>query len=151
MATEPKKARAAKPLPSSQAATPLMPHATATWLVENSSLTFHQIAAFCGIHILEVQAIADETAATKLTARDPLRAGELTQAEIDRGQANPAYRLVLQQGPQQVRRTSGPRYTPLAMVLDEAVLAAGARVADAAGRWFLEEGKDETTEARRAG
>ena len=119
MATEPKKARAAKPLPASQAATPLMPHATATWLVENTALTFHQIAAFCGIHILEVQAIADETAATKLTARDPLRAGELTQAEIDRGQADPSYRLVLQQGPQQVRRTSGPRYTPLAKRQDK--------------------------------
>ena len=52
-------------------AQPLMPHATAAWLVDNSSLTFEQIAEFCGLHILEVQAIADDTAATKLTGRDP--------------------------------------------------------------------------------
>jgi hypothetical protein len=54
-------------------AQPLMPHATASWLVENTSLTFEQIAQFCGLHILEVQAIADDTAATKLTGRDPIR------------------------------------------------------------------------------
>ena len=52
-----------------------MPHATAAWLVDNTSLTFEQIAEFCGLHILEVQAIADDTAATKLTVRDPIRAG----------------------------------------------------------------------------
>lgn len=93
---------------------PLMPHATATWLVENTGLTFAQIAAFCQIHVLEVQAIADETAATKLTPRDPLRAGDLTMAEIERGQADPSYRLKIIAGPAPVRRTSGPRYTPLA-------------------------------------
>ena len=54
---------------------PLMPHATASWLVDNTALSFEQIAAFCGLHILEVQAIADDTAATKLTGRDPVRAG----------------------------------------------------------------------------
>jgi uncharacterized protein len=47
-----------------------MPHATAAWLVDNTSLSFEQIAEFCGLHILEVQAIADDTAATKLTGRD---------------------------------------------------------------------------------
>ncbi|HWC55695.1 MAG TPA: cell cycle transcriptional regulator TrcR, partial [Sphingomicrobium sp.] len=67
-------------------AQPLMPHATAAWLVDNSSLTFEQIAEFCGLHILEVQAIADDTAATKLTGRDPIRAGELTHDEIVKGQ-----------------------------------------------------------------
>ena len=70
-------------------AQPLMPHATAAWLVENTSLTFEQIAEFCGLHILEVQAIADDTAATKLTGRDPIRAGELTHEEIEKGQADP--------------------------------------------------------------
>ncbi len=98
---------------------PLMPHATATWLVENTGLTFQQIAAFCQIHVLEVQAIADETAATKLTPRDPVRAGELDLAEIERGQADPAYRLKITPGPQQQRRTSGPRYTPLAKRQDK--------------------------------
>ncbi|MCG2840582.1 DUF1013 domain-containing protein [Sandaracinobacter sp. RS1-74] len=96
-----------------------MPHATATWLVENTGLTFAQIAAFCQIHALEVQAIADETAATKLTPRDPIRAGELAQAEIDKGHSDPAYRLKISAGPAQVRRTSGPRYTPLAKRQDK--------------------------------
>ena len=95
-------------------AAPLMPHATATWLVDNSSLSFAQIADFCQIHVLEVQAIADETALSKLTPRDPVRAGELSAEEIARGQADPAYRLRITQGPVQQRRTSGPRYTPLA-------------------------------------
>lgn len=57
--------------------TPLMPHATSAWLVDNTGLTFAQIADFCGIHVLEVQAIADETAATRYTGRDPVRALEL--------------------------------------------------------------------------
>ena len=55
-------------------AQPLMPHATASWLVDNTALSFEQIADFCGLHILEIQAIADDTAATKLTGRDPVRA-----------------------------------------------------------------------------
>ena len=100
-------------------AQPLMPHATASWLVENTSLTFEQIAEFCGLHILEVQAIADDTAATKLTGRDPVRAHELTQEEIDRGQADPDYRLKMMKGPDQVRRTKGPRYTPVSKRQDK--------------------------------
>ena len=100
-------------------AQPLMPHATASWLVDNSSLTFEQIAEFCGLHILEVQAIADDTAATKLTGRDPIRAGELTQEEIDRGQADPEYSLRMQKEPDQVRRTKGPRYTPVSKRQDK--------------------------------
>jgi hypothetical protein len=55
-----------------------MPHATASWLVENSSLTFEQIAEFCGLHILEVLGFADDRAATKLSGRDPIGAGVLT-------------------------------------------------------------------------
>jgi hypothetical protein len=96
-----------------------MPHATASWLVDNSALTFEQIADFCGLHILEVQAIADDTAATKLTGRDPLRAGELTMEEIERGQADPEYRLKLQKEPDKVRRTKGPRYTPVSKRQDK--------------------------------
>jgi hypothetical protein len=96
-----------------------MPHATASWLVDNSSLTFEQIAEFCGLHILEIQAIADDTAATKLTGRDPLRAGELTQEEIERGQADPEYKLRMQKEPDQVRRTKGPRYTPVSKRQDK--------------------------------
>jgi hypothetical protein len=96
-----------------------MPHATASWLVDNTALSFQQIADFCGLHILEIQAIADDTAATKLTGRDPVRAGELTMAEIEKGQADPNYRLVMQKGPEQVRRTKGPRYTPVSKRQDK--------------------------------
>jgi len=94
-------------------AQPLMPHATASWLVDNSSLTFEQIAEFCGLHILEVQAIADDTAATKLTGRDPVRAGELSNEEIARGQDDPEYKLQMQREPEKGGRTKGPRYTPV--------------------------------------
>jgi uncharacterized protein len=100
-------------------AQPLMPHATASWLVDNTSLSFEQIAEFCGLHILEVQAIADDTAATKLTGRDPVRAHELTMEEIEKGQANPGYVLKMQKGPEQIRRTKGPRYTPVSKRQDK--------------------------------
>src|SRR3569623_1040980 len=96
-----------------------MPHATASWLVDNTALSFEQIAEFCGLHILEIQAIADDTAATKLTGRDPVRAHELTQEEIDRGQADPNYVLQMSKGPEQIRRTKGPRYTPLSKRQDK--------------------------------
>ena len=100
-------------------AQPLMPHATASWLVDNTALTFEQIAEFCGLHILEVQAIADDTAATKLTGRDPIRAGELTQEEIEKGQKDPSYRLHMHKEPDQTRRTKGPRYTPVSKRADK--------------------------------
>ena len=100
-------------------AQPLMPHATASWLVDNTALTFQQIAEFCGLHILEVQAIADDTAATKLTGRDPLRSGELTQEEIERGQIDPNYKLQMHRQPDQAVRTRGPRYTPVSKRQDK--------------------------------
>ena len=100
-------------------AQPLMPHATAAWLVENTSLTFEQIAQFCGLHLLEIQAIADDTAATKLTGRDPIRAGELTHEEIEKGQQDPDYSLQMHRIPDQVRRTRGPRYTPVSKRQDK--------------------------------
>ena len=93
--------------------TPLMPHATATWLVDNTGLSFQQIADFCGIHILEVQAMADDLAGSKYTGRDPVHAGELTLAEIEKGQADPEYSLKMQRAPVAVNRTKGPRYTPV--------------------------------------
>src|SRR3954453_4817908 len=96
-----------------------MPHATAAWLVENTSLTFEQIAEFCGLHILEVQAIADDTAATKLTGRDPIRANELTHAEIEKGQSDPEYRLQMHKPPEAIPRTKGPRYTPVSKRQDK--------------------------------
>ena len=92
---------------------PLMPMATAVWLVDNSSLTFRQIAEFCGLHVLEVQAIADETVTTKIVGQDPIRAGQLTQEEITRCEQDPESRLRIEAGPEQKKRTKGPRYTPL--------------------------------------
>jgi uncharacterized protein len=106
-------------LETSTVAQPLMPHATASWLVDNSSLSFEQIADFCGLHILEVQAIADDTATTKLTGRDPVRAHELTMEEIEKGQKDPDYRLKILKGPEQIRRTKGPRYTPVSKRQDK--------------------------------
>jgi hypothetical protein len=98
---------------------PLMPHATATWLVDNTALSFEQIAEFCGLHILEVQAMADDLASSKYTGRDPLHSGELTQAEIDKGQADPTYSLRMQKAPVEVTRTKGPRYTPVSKRQDK--------------------------------
>ncbi len=100
-------------------AQPLMPHATASWLVDNTALSFVQIAEFCGLHILEVQAIADDTAATKYTGRDPVHAHELSIEEIRKGETNPDYRLVMSKGPDPVRRTKGPRYTPVSKRQDK--------------------------------
>ncbi|WP_338446775.1 DUF1013 domain-containing protein [Pelagerythrobacter marensis] len=99
--------------------TPLMPHATATWLVDNTSLSFSQIAQFCGLHILEVQAMADDLAGSKYTGRDPVHAGELTQEEIERGQADPDYALKMHKAPVEVTRTKGPRYTPVSKRQDK--------------------------------
>jgi hypothetical protein len=96
-----------------------MPHATASWLVDNTALSFEQIADFCGLHILEVQAIADDTATTKLTGRDPVRAHDLTLEEIEKGQSDPDYRLKMSKGPEQIRRTKGPRYTPVSKRADK--------------------------------
>ncbi|WP_067735263.1 DUF1013 domain-containing protein [Novosphingobium naphthalenivorans] len=99
--------------------TPLMPHATASWLVDSTALTFEQIAEFCGLHMLEVQAMADDLASSKYTGRDPVRAGELTMEEIEKGQANPDYKLKMHKVPVTVSRTKGPRYTPVSKRQDK--------------------------------
>ncbi|MFY7838469.1 MAG: DUF1013 domain-containing protein [Novosphingobium sp.] len=104
---------------SNQPTYPLMPHATASWLVDNTALTFEQIAEFCGLHILEVQAMADDLAGQKYTGRDPIHSGELNQAEIDKGQANSEYKLKMQRAPISVSRTKGPRYTPVSKRQDK--------------------------------
>ncbi|RGP41852.1 hypothetical protein BPTFM16_02161 [Altererythrobacter insulae] len=99
--------------------TPLMPHATATWLVDHTGLAFEQIAEFCGLHILEVQAMADDLASSKYTGRDPVHSGELTQEEIARGEADASYELKMQKAPVEVTRTKGPRYTPVSKRQDK--------------------------------
>ncbi|RIK94214.1 MAG: DUF1013 domain-containing protein [Proteobacteria bacterium] len=93
---------------------PLMPMATAVWLVDNTSLTFDQIAELCGLHPLEVQSIADGQIATHIVGLDPVASGQLTWAEIERCQKDPAARLALVKdkiAPQQ--KAKGPRYTPV--------------------------------------
>ncbi|MAF29834.1 MAG: cytoplasmic protein [Croceicoccus sp.] len=104
---------------STKQATPLMPHATASWLIDNTGLTFEQIAEFCGLHMLEVQAMADDLAGAKYTGRDPVRAGELTHEEIEKGQNDPEYVLKMHRAPVQVQRTKGPRYTPVSKRQDK--------------------------------
>lgn len=99
--------------------TPLMPHATASWLVDSTALSFEQIAEFCGLHILEVQAMADDLASSKYTGRDPVHSGELTHEEIEKGQADPAYRLKMHRAPVDMSRTKGPRYTPVSKRQDK--------------------------------
>src|SRR6202049_4802606 len=100
---------------------PLMPKATAVWLVENTPLPFEQIADFCGLHPLEVQAIADGEVATQMQGLDPVANGQTTAEEIERCQADPALRLKLspQAVPQQFVRHKGPRYTPISKRLDK--------------------------------
>ena len=98
---------------------PLMPHATATWLVDHTGLSFEQISEFCGLHILEVQAMADDLAGSKYTGRDPVHAGELTLEEIEKGQADSEYSLLMHKAPVEVTRTKGPRYTPVSKRQDK--------------------------------
>jgi hypothetical protein len=93
-----------------------MPKATAVWLVENTALTFEQIAEFCGLHALEVQAIADGEVAAGMVGLDPVANGQLSQEEIDRCVADPNARLRLSEPsiPMPQLRAKGPRYTPIA-------------------------------------
>jgi uncharacterized protein len=102
-------------------AVPLMPKATAVWLVENTALTFEQIADFCGLHSLEVQAIADGEVASQMQGLDPVANGQTTAEEIARCQADPNARLQLAPHavPPQVVRHRGPRYTPIAKRQDK--------------------------------
>jgi hypothetical protein len=74
---------------------PLMPKATAIWLINNTALTFEQIADFCQIHILEIQGIADGEVAVGIVEEDPIMNGQLTQNEVSRCEKDPAARLKL--------------------------------------------------------
>jgi hypothetical protein len=95
---------------------PLMPRATAVWLVDNTGLTFEQIADFCGLHPLEVQGIADGEVGAGIRGLDPVAGGQLTREEIERCQKDPKTRLQLARpaaaGLKPPRRKE-PRYTPL--------------------------------------
>ncbi|RWR30146.1 DUF1013 domain-containing protein [Sinirhodobacter populi] len=94
---------------------PLMAKATAVWLVDNTTLTFKQIAEFCGMHELEVQGIADGDVAVGVKGFDPIVHNQLDQKEIDKGEKDPLYRLKLKFNAAAVGedKRRGPRYTPL--------------------------------------
>jgi hypothetical protein len=102
-------------------ALPLMPKATAVWLVENTALTFDQIGEFCGLHPLEVQAIADGEVAVQMQGLDPVANGQLTLEEIERCQKDPATRLKIaaEAVPVALVKHRGPRYTPIAKRQDK--------------------------------
>ncbi|HEX3701571.1 MAG TPA: cell cycle transcriptional regulator TrcR [Phenylobacterium sp.] len=94
----------------------LMPKATAVWLVDNTSLTFDQIADFCGLHPLEVKGIADGEVARDIRGADPIANGQLNREELDRAEKDPKYRMKAQKSrhaeylkPQK----KGPKYTPV--------------------------------------
>lgn len=96
---------------------PLMPKATAVWLVDNTALTFDQIANFCGLHPLEVKGIADGDVAQGIKGNDPVATGQLTREEIERGEKSPEHELKLAPPkvviPKPTTRKRGPRYTPV--------------------------------------
>jgi hypothetical protein len=94
---------------------PLMPKATAVWLIEKTALTFTQIADFCGMHPLEVQAIADGEVAQGIVGYDPVANSQLTLAEIHRCEADDSLRLrLLPTANPLPKRSKGARYTPVA-------------------------------------
>ena len=95
---------------------PLMPKATAVWLVDNTSLTFEQIAEFCGLHVLEVKGIADGDVAHGIKGMDPISSGQLSREEIATAELNPQHRLKLSEPKvevPEVKTKRGPRYTPV--------------------------------------
>lgn len=94
---------------------PLMPKATAVWLVENTALSFEQIAQFCRLHPLEVKAIADGEAAQGIKGLDPVMTGQLTREEIERAERDGTHKLKLAPAKVKVpeKKTRGPRYTPV--------------------------------------
>jgi len=93
---------------------PLMPKQAAVWLIENTALTFQQIADFCHLHTLEVETLANEEG-VKIVGQSPINTGELTREEITRGEADPEAKLQIQRSdlPQPMMRSKGPRYTPI--------------------------------------
>jgi hypothetical protein len=100
---------------------PLMPKATAVWLVDNTTLTFDQVGDFCGLHPLEVQAIADGEVAIQMQGLDPVANGQITLEEIERCQKDPDLRLQISTTaiPPQLVKHKGPRYTPIAKRQDK--------------------------------
>ncbi len=93
----------------------LMPKATAVWLVDNTALSFEQIAAFCTLHPLEVQGIADGDVASGIMGVNPVQNGQLSREEIEKAEADPNYRMKVSEPKVRVAavKRKGPRYTPI--------------------------------------
>jgi len=101
---------------------PLMPKATAVWLVDNTSLTFEQIADFCGLHPLEVKGIADEDVAKGIKGQDPVSAGQLTREQIEAAEKDPKIRLKMAPPKHKmpaIKQKKAPRYTPVSKRQDK--------------------------------
>lgn len=95
---------------------PLMPKATAVWLVDNTSLTFEQIADFCQLHELEVKGIADGDVAQGIRGMDPMVNGQLNRDQLEKAEADPSYRMQIAEPKveiPEVKTKRGPRYTPV--------------------------------------
>lgn len=95
--------------------TPLMPKATAIWLIDNTTLTFEQIGAVCKLHPLEVQALADGDISVGILGHDPVVSGQITLDEIARCQADPSLRLQLSPIIHEVKARKKAKYTPVAL------------------------------------
>lgn len=100
---------------------PLMPKATAVWMVENTTLTFEQIADFCGMHPLEVQGIADGEVAAGIIGQDPVALGQLSREEIERCEKTPGAKLAMAGDAMKYvsKKVKGARYTPVARRQDK--------------------------------
>ncbi len=98
-----------------EAPTLLMPKASAIWLIDNTTLTFEQVAEFTGLHKVEVQALADEDVGYGIVGRDPIKSGETTQEELDKAIEDDGYIMKLSRTdlPSVKTRAKGPRYTPV--------------------------------------
>jgi hypothetical protein len=94
---------------------PLMPKATAVWLIDHTALSFQQIADFCQIHVLEVQAIADGEVSAGMQGFDPITNGQLAREEIERCAGKPELRMVMQKSnlPKAAVKSKGPKYVPI--------------------------------------
>ena len=101
---------------------PLMPKATAVWLVDNTGLSFEQIADFCGLHPLEVKGIADEDVAKGIKGQDPVSSGQLSREQIAEAEKNPKLRLKMMAPKHKmppVKQKKAPRYTPVSKRQDK--------------------------------
>ena len=100
---------------------PLMPKATASWLIENTSLSFEQIGNFVGLHMLEIQAIADGEVSSGILPRNPIENGELSKEEISKCEKNQKLGLTIKDSdiPVPETKTKGSRFTPLSKRADK--------------------------------